>query len=55
MVLGTEDGDSTVLVVGLVVAGWLLLGVGVPADELMCCKVLLPVFPLVWPCMWPLR
>jgi hypothetical protein len=51
VVSGTEDGDSTVLGLGLVVAGWLLLGDGIPADELMCCTVLLPVSPLVWPCM----
>ena len=50
VVPGTVDGGSTVLAVGLTVAGWLLTD-GVPAEELMCCTVLLPVSPLVWPCI----
>jgi len=47
VVPGAVDDRSTVLGLRLAVTGG--LGSGVPADELMCCTVLLPVSPLVWP------
>jgi len=49
VVPGTVDGGSTVLGVGLVVTGRLVLWEGVTADELRCCTVLLPTSPPVCP------
>jgi hypothetical protein len=50
VVLGTVDDCSTVLGVRLAALEGLLGSNGVPAGELICCTVLLPVSPLVWPC-----
>ena len=49
VVPGTVGGCSTVLGVGLDVAASLVETDGDTAEELMCCTVLLPTSPLVWP------